>query len=373
MNVTSSSSISAPATDAARRLRVMFCWQGMSGYMHACWRALAMRGEIDMAVICTSIGMSLDSQRTQQIPNLRILTKEEDSDAALTEQLVLAHKPDVVVVCGWFHKPFTRLATLPALRHAKFILAMDTPWRWELRQYLAKYKLAGYLRRMSGAVVTGERCWQYANRLGFPPDRILRGVYGIDYDLLSPAMNVRCQSGKPWPHTFLFVGRYAEVKSVDVLAEAYQRYRRDNPDPWKLICCGQGPLKAQLSGIEGLEDRGFLDPKDLPNAMAQAGCSVLPSRYDPWPLAIVESCAAGLPILCSDACGSHIELVRSFYNGRVTSTGDAASLAEAMRWMQDHADQLPEMGRRSQVFAGAYSARMWAERWSNFMKRLLVE
>ncbi|MHB1155899.1 MAG: glycosyltransferase family 4 protein [Phycisphaerales bacterium] len=328
---------------------------------------------MDVAVLTTSSTLPWGEETCRGIPKHLQLSPDQDHDEKTIQAFVVDHQPDIVVLGGWSHPPYVRLAQLPALREVRFILAMDTPWRWELRQYLAKYKLRGYLKRMAGVAVTGERCWQYAHRLGFAEDRILRGVYGVDYDLLSSAMTARCANAKPWPHRFLFVGRYADTKAVDVLAKAYKQYRRDNPDPWKLICCGRGPMESVFTGVEGLENRGFLNPVDLPKTMAEAGCYVMPSRYDPWPLAIVESCAAGLPIICSGACGSHIELVRSFYNGRVIGTENVAALADAMRWMQGHADQLPEMGRRSQTLAAAYSAQMWAERWSDFIKRLLAQ
>jgi len=367
---TTSSQTRAMQPTLSRPIRVVFCWSDISGYMAACWRELARRPDMDLAVLTTSSSFPWGEETRRGIPKYLQLSPEQFNDGKSVQEFVVGHQPDVVVLSGWSHPQYLRLAKLPALRQARCILAMDTPWRWELRQWLARYKLAGFFRRMSGVVVTGERCWQYARRLGFAEDRILRGVYGVDDDLLSSAMTTRCANAKPWPHSFLFAGQYTDRKAVGVLTEAYKQYRRDNPDPWKLICCGQGPLKSKLSGIEGLEDRGFLTPNDLPNTMAESGCFVLPSRYDPWPLVIVESCAAGLPVICSGACGSHIELVRSFYNGRVVGTGDAGALAEAMRWMQDHAAQLPEMGRRSQVLGAAYSAQMWAERWSDFMKRI---
>jgi glycosyltransferase involved in cell wall biosynthesis len=91
---------------------------------------------------------------------------------------------------------------------------------------------------------------------------------------------------------------------------------------------------------------------------------VLASHFDPWPLVVVESSAAGLPVLCTESCGSAVELVRSYFNGLTVATADIDALAGGMRWMHDHAGELSEMGRRGRELAAAYSAQMWAVRWS---------
>jgi hypothetical protein len=51
----------------------------------------------------------------------------------------------------------------------------------------------------------------------------------------------------------------------------------------------------------------------------------------------------------------------------VAATGDPDGLADALVWMHRHADQLPEMGRRSRELAAAYSAEMWARRWTEMV------
>ena len=98
--------------------------------------------------------------------------------------------------------------------------------------------------------------------------------------------------------------------------------------------------------------------------LAEQGVFVMPSRFDPWPLVIVESAAAGLPIICTNACGSGVELVRAYTSGLQTATGDASSLAGAMRWMHEHHSELQEMGGRGRELAASYSAGAWALRWS---------
>jgi glycosyltransferase involved in cell wall biosynthesis len=194
-------------------------------------------------------------------------------------------------------------------------------------------------------------------------------MYGIDCTLLEPLHAQRLHQPGGWPRRFLFAGRYVEEKGLDVLIDGYARYRRTTNDPWPLTCCGSGPMNAQLTA-EGVENLGFVQPQDLAAVMARAGAFVLPSRYDPWPLVIAEACAAGLPVICTEACGSAVELVRNLYSGWTVPTEDAASLARAMASADRKHQDLPEIGRRAQSFAAAYSAPVWADRWKVILTEL---
>jgi glycosyltransferase involved in cell wall biosynthesis len=247
------------------------------------------------------------------------------------------------------------------------MMGMDTPLTGTWRQWLGRFKLAGYVGKMSRVIVPGERAWQYARFLGLPESRIRRGLYGIDFAGLSSLHAARAVA---WPKRFLFTGRYTAVKGIDTLAAAYRLYRGQVRDPWPLTCCGQGPLADVLRKTEGVEDRGFVQPADLRQIMLESGVFVLASTYDPWPLVIVEACAAGLPVICTEACGSSVELVRSQFNGLTVASGDATSLAAVMRWTHDHENLLPTMGERAVRLAEPYSADLWAERWMHIMQEL---
>jgi len=122
--------------------------------------------------------------------------------------------------------------------------------------------------------------------------------------------------------------------------------------------------EAWLDTVDGIEDRGFVQPADQQQLLAEHGAFLLPSRYDPWPLVLVEACAAGLPIVCSEACGSAVELVRPMFNGFRVPTENAARFADAMTWLHRHYDELPAMGARSRSFAAAHDAKVWARYWS---------
>lgn len=340
--------------------------------MAACWRALAAEPNINLFVIAfqakTETAFSQDLMAG--VP-CHLLDLNERQDSARIEALVTAQRPNAVVVCGWFHPPYRTLAAAKALKPVPFVMGMDTPWWGTPKQRLAPLVLRSYLRRMAQVVVTGERSWQYARRLGIPLSHIYPGLYGIDYSTWEPLLNQRL--AKPWPRSFLFVGRYVPAKGLDILVTAYRQYCSQVNDPWALVCCGQGPLAPLLNQQPGIADLGFVQPTDLTTVWRQAGVLVLPSGFDPWPLTLLEAAASGLPVLCTQACGSAVEVIRHDYNGLTVPPGQPMALAQAMVALHNRYPELPSWGQRAQTLARPYGADLWASRWARQLSAIATE
>lgn len=339
--------------------------------MSACWRSLQQQPDIHLKVIAFQAltETAFTDDLMQGIP-CHLLDLTERHNATLIKQLVVAEQPDVIVLCGWLHPPYRQLAFDPELRHVKFVMGMDTPWLGTWKQRLAPWFLHSYLRRMDRVVVTGERSWHYARHLGVDPQSIKRGLYGIDYSTWAGLYSDRPQ--QPWPRSFLFVGRYASSKAIDVLVAAYAQYRAQMSDPWQLVCCGKGELAPLLEAQPGIDNRGFLQPHEMQGIWRNTGAFLLPSRFDPWPLALIEAAAAGLPILCTNACGSAVEVVRPWYNGLVIAEDNIPALTDALVTLHNHHADLPQWGARSQQLASPYSAEIWTTRWAALLRDLLT-
>jgi glycosyltransferase involved in cell wall biosynthesis len=352
-------------------LRVVICWTGISGYLTACWRALAARPGIDLHVICFPVVGNADAPFASDVTEGLSVTAFAPDDVNNPDKIataLIALRPEVVVIAGWAIPAYNALLTNPALATARFAMAMDTPRKDNWRQKFARFRLGKFRARVERVIVPGERSYRFARQIGFTESQIRRGMNGYDDAPLAP-LHAR-RAAQPWPRRFLFVGRYVPAKGIDTLLAAYAAYRAAVSEPWLLTCCGTGPLKSQITAAPGVTDQGFVQPKDQPAVFADHGVFVLASHYEPWGVAMAEAMAAGLPAICTEACGASVELVRPFFNGLLTATADASSLARALRWFHDHADRLPDMGLHARHAALAFSAQAWAERWDEMCQEL---
>lgn len=352
---------------ALKTIRVCFLWSDVSGYMAACWRELSRGSNIEVHVV--AYGSSEETAFSSDLmEGLHWIPLDEAS--RFDDRVITSHidkiKPNVLVVAGWLNPAYRRIVksfccSIP------IVMTMDTPWWGKMRQHLGRFCLKPYLRNIGSVVVTGERSWQYARRLGFEGSRTYRGLYGIDFVSFNSASEARLNK-EAWPRRFLFVGRYSKEKGLKLLMEAFRQYRAKVSDPWELVCCGKGPQIDLVRKIPGVVDCGFIQPSGVIDEMTHAGVFILPSFFDPWPLVIVEACASGLPVLASDACGSAAELIRDGYNGFTFSCGNVTHLTNKLIEAHERYDELPDMGSRAIEFAKPYSAKEWAKRWAGILK-----
>lgn len=343
-------------------MKIVICSMGFTGYAAACWRNLAAQPGVSVKVFTpeTHHGYSVDV--LTGIP-ANVFSDAEFYGSGFSDrfaEMVISENPDAILIGGWAAKPFANLVDIGLLSNVRKLLMVDTMWEWTPRCLLSRFRLRSFVKKLDGIIVAGERGRTFARYIGFKPNRIFTSIYGYDAEAFVGCYEKR---GDNWPRRFVFVGRFVPIKGIDTLIAAYRKYRqRFGEDAWELHCFGKGPLEAQLNEVPGIVNRGFLQPKDLPSALTEAGVFVLPSMKDPWGVALAEGAGAGLPLIASDEVSSSVDVLRHMYNGCVVPAGDVSRLFRALCWMHEHYELLPEMGRRSKMYAGAYAPDVWASR-----------
>lgn len=351
-----------------KKRRVLFLWSRYSGYMAACWKRLSAIETMDVEVVAIESNPSDRSDPTF-IPKMldgvtaRLIPHADADDYPRLKRHLPDETPDVLVVSGWQHPGYVQAIRQNHFGSSALIVCSDNPIRHTWRQRLGILKIRWLLDRASRVMVPGDRGYQLMKSWKLPDEKIAKGLYGVDELSLKPCISERESNG--WPKNFIFTGRYCQRKGVDIMLEAYADYRARHDDPWDLVCCGRGELGTLLQAQPGVIDRGFVQPERLNTALANASAFVLASRSDAWPLSLVEAAMAGLPIVCTAACGSSAELVRDRFNGRVVPTANRSALSDAMSWIHANETELTEFGRRSSELANAFSAHQWAERWAD--------
>jgi glycosyltransferase involved in cell wall biosynthesis len=68
---------------------------------------------------------------------------------------------------------------------------------------------------------------------------------------------------------------------------------------------------------------------DVPGLLAATTVSVLTSRHEGLPCSVVESLAAGVPVVATSVDGT-VEVIRSNDNGFLAAAGDVVEMADAV-------------------------------------------
>jgi len=132
---------------------------------------------------------------------------------------------------------------------------------------------------------------------------------------------------------FLYVGRLATSKRVDLLIKMFKMEKHPNS---KLIVVGKPTFKRHFEkkllrmADEDIVFTGFVDDKDLPAYYAVCDVYVTASSDEGFNLPAVEAQACGKPVVAFDV-GVHKELFKEFIKkGALVPEGDTQGFANAM-------------------------------------------
>jgi phosphatidylinositol alpha 1,6-mannosyltransferase len=159
---------------------------------------------------------------------------------------------------------------------------------------------------------------------------------GVDTRVFHPArrsQELRERLGMGSRFTFVYVGRLAPEKRVDVVLDAFRQATAQVPrGVIHLVVAGTGPSEAELRAAAPPEVTflGLLDRRDaLPDLYANCDAFVFASVTETLGLVVLEAMASGLPVIAAPEGGVRDHL-RDGANGLAYGAGDSAAMARAM-------------------------------------------
>ena len=252
---------------------------------------------------------------------------------------------------------------------APFVLTAHFHPIWSIEGGWLRHRLRGfYDRRVAGPVVREAAAVVVQTR---EEERLLRGL-----GLALPRLEVVPPGYRPLPAPpaaarafsdrfgidgpfVLFVGRLASNKGLLDLVGAFAALAREAPDARLVLVGEDGGMRAAVESrvrVAGLERRVRLvghvaDDALLAAAYREATLTVLPSEYEAFGLVLLESLAAGTPVVASRV-GGIPEVVEDGRAGRLVPPHAPTELARALRelWQDPSlARALGEYGRTQVV------------------------
>jgi len=184
-----------------------------------------------------------------------------------------------------------------------------------------------------------------------PPRRVVTVHNGMPEVPLPPAT----QGGATI--RLIMVARFQPQKDHATLFAALETLEKL---PWSLRLVGDGPDLARWQGW--VERKGWKRrvvfhglSHEVPALLAQADVFVLASRWEGFPMSILEAMRSGLPVVASNV-GGVSEAVISERTGLIVPPGDPAALAQALGRLMADRDLRRDWGARGRErFEGEFT------------------
>jgi phosphatidyl-myo-inositol alpha-mannosyltransferase len=318
-----------------------FCWpdvrRGGERYLHDLGWYLSTQG-VDVDIVVGGVGrvrgrrferrdgVRVVRLRHPQRLDVRGLTRTDTFGAPAAAWLA-RHRYEVVHALT----PTAALASA-ATGHRTVYTALGHPTRTSLgrRRWDLAFFTAAVTHASAAAALSTSAATSIAESTGVRPD------------VLPPGVRVDAFPANPAPRTgpprVLFAADATDRrKGLDLLLRAFADVLAHRPDA-RLLIAGGGdagwafgslPPDVRATVWAACDDLGVGDEDELPHRYADATVTVLPSTDEAFGLVLVESMAAGTPVVAL-ATGGPLDIVDTDEVGRLAPPADPPALAAAI-------------------------------------------
>ena len=200
----------------------------------------------------------------------------------------------------------------------------------------------------------------------------LKNVITIYNPIVFPERIAQKPSDVP-ENYILFFGRLEEeIKNFTLLLHSFELssvYEKGV----KLLIVGDGVSKDFiLSKVKELHLEKHVQflpfQKNITPYIQYAYCSILTSHFEGFPMSIVESLAAGIPVISVDCETGPNEVIQNSYNGLLVPNYDKTALAKAISDMISNEELYKTCKNNAQKSVEHLSLTTIAQRWKHLLE-----
>ena len=174
--------------------------------------------------------------------------------------------------------------------------------------------------------------------------------------------------------TILSIGWLIPRKGIDFIMQAAKTVLAANPDwTWKLI--GDGEMKGAVMDFissEKLEGRFVLQAPgsaNIDDEYRNASFFVMASRFEAFPMVLLEALSHGLPCISFDCPSGPAEIIRHGEDGLIVEKENPVALAEAIEQLIDDNSLRQSMSEKAVINIRRYSPDIVYGQWADLFNR----
>lgn len=180
-------------------------------------------------------------------------------------------------------------------------------------------------------------------------------------------------------NTVIAAGRIAPVKQFDHLIEAWALIAQKHPD-WKLKIFGEGDEEL-LNKLKTLaEKKGVAKSVEFPGAVQSLSSELqkskifaLTSETECFPMVLLESKAAGLPVVSYDCPNGPRHIVKDGEDGLLVEDQNIAKFAAALHDMIEDEGRRLAMGENAVINSQTFSVENVMKMWDHLFRKLIYD
>lgn len=212
-------------------------------------------------------------------------------------------------------------------------------------------------------------------RWGVPEERIVTAPNLVELQHISPAIRPGTGQDPGAPFRLLIVTRLQRHKGVDIAIRALAELK-DSRVVLRVV--GEGDeqyaeelrrLAQQLGISNRVEWPGKIAREHLAEEYRRASLLLVPSRYEPFGIVLIEAMASGLPIAASNV-GGIPHVVNGGECALLVEAGDAAALARAITDLAGNPDEMRRLSEAGLIRAREFDAEAGVGKWLDRYREL---
>lgn len=196
-------------------------------------------------------------------------------------------------------------------------------------------------------------------------------VHVVSIENISPFEIVSDECIDKRQNIVLAVGRLTEQKNFSRLLDIWKTVNRPE---WKLVIAGDGPEKIALTekiNSEGLINVELCGPvRDIKKLYLSSKILALTSRYEGYPMVLVEAQGFGLPVISFDCKTGPAEIINHNSSGYVIPYSDDTQFIDKLIYLMDHPLALDEMSNMALENARRFTFQETKQKWFAILEKI---